>query len=170
MNYLKKISFLSLSFLLCFNSFAQVKKEELSGQKSIKLKLIRDTFTKEATLGRLYSNGKFLAYTLERPWKENKNNISCIPFGNYECRVRLAHESGKLKYRHIIVENVPNRDFILFHRGNKVEDSQGCILTGLTRDKECVWNSTEAHKQLMDTLGSDSVNLSLSVEKATYKV
>ncbi len=58
------------------------------------LLLIRDTFTEKSVLGKLYCNGEFISHTLELAWKNNRKSVSCIPKGDYKCRVRLARESG----------------------------------------------------------------------------
>lgn len=55
-------------------------------------------------------------YTLERPWKDNASNVSCIPSGIYTCRPYSSP-----KYPDVYeVTNVPKRDHILFHSGNRV--------------------------------------------------
>ncbi len=66
--------------------------------------------------------------TLEQPWKDNQQNISCIPPGRYTCQSIRSPKFGAT-YE---VMNVPGRTHILFHRGNYVEDTQGCILIGDT--------------------------------------
>lgn len=68
--------------------------------------------------------------TLELPWKENKRNISCIPKGSYIVRKRKAEESPSRAYDHFMVQDVPNRSYILWHAGNYNTDIKGCILMG----------------------------------------
>lgn len=64
--------------------------------------------------------------TLERPWQDNAQNVSCIPSGRYRCeRVRSPKFGWTFE-----VKNVPNRDHVLFHSGNTIEDTHGCILVG----------------------------------------
>ena len=63
--------------------------------------------------------------TVERPWLDNKVNVSCIPKGTYVCRNN--HESPKFG-RTISVKNVAGRTDILMHVGNFVHNSLGCIL------------------------------------------
>ena len=53
----------------------------------INLLLIRDTFTKESTIGELFLNGERICDTLENPWQDNERNFSCIPEGNYKVRL-----------------------------------------------------------------------------------
>ena len=84
------------------------------------------------TLGRLtIDNGTeevFKCVTLELPDKDNQNNISCIPSGDYICKKRY---SDKYKW-HYHVTDVDGRDWILIHWGNYYTQTKGCILIGQT--------------------------------------
>ena len=128
----------------------------------INLLIIRDTFTEESTLGKLYINGEFFCDTLENPWKNNVRNISCIPDGVYDVRLRLPRESASRDYLHLLVKEVPNRDYILFHRGNTSADTSGCILVGQSREQDRVNNSRLAMdlviKEIIN-LGGENINL-----------
>jgi hypothetical protein len=68
--------------------------------------------------------------TLEPPWLENKNNISCIPAGRYSIKKRHTDKFG----HHIHIISVPNRSYILIHPGNYMDtikqQTEGCILVG----------------------------------------
>ena len=55
---------------------------------------------------------------------DNKPNISCIPAGNYIIKPVNSPKFG-LTYE---VCDVKGRTHILFHKGNFVDDSLGCIL------------------------------------------
>ena len=128
----------------------------------INLLLIRDTFSKESTLGELFLNGERICDTLENPWQDNQRNISCIPEGVYKVRLRLARESASRDYLHLLVQDVPNRDWILFHRGNTAKDTSGCILVGLGSQQDVVNNSVLAMDLLIKeilNLGGENINL-----------
>jgi len=128
----------------------------------INLLLIRDTFSMESILGELFLNGEIICDTLENPWKDNQRNISCIPEGEYPVRIRLARESASRDYLHLLVKDVPNRDWILFHRGNTAKDTSGCILVGLGTQQNTVNNSRLAMELLMKeiiNLGGENINL-----------
>ena len=133
-----------------------------SSLATINLLIIRDTFTKESTIGELFLNGERMADTLELPWKDNQKSISCIPEGEYKVRLRLARESATRDYLHLLVQDVPNRDWILFHRGNSAKDTSGCILVGFSSKQDYVKNSTLAMDLLMKeiiNLGGTNINL-----------
>jgi hypothetical protein len=128
----------------------------------INLLLIRDTFTEESTIGELFINGERICDTLERPYFNNQRNISCIPEGVYPVRLRLPRESGTRDYLHLLVQEVPNRDWILFHRGNTAKDTSGCILVGLGTEQDVVHNSVLAMDLLIKeilNLGGENINL-----------
>lgn len=124
------------------------------------LLLIRDTFTDKSVLGKLYCNGEFIAHTLELAWKNNEKSISCIPQGDYDCKVRYRNESASYDYVHLIVQDVENRSYILFHRGNYPSDTKGCILTGTHRAQtpDKVLESKIAHEYLMSYLFSNEIS------------
>ena len=130
--------------------------------KGVNLLIIRDTFTKESTIGKLFINGESFCDTLENPYINNERNISCIPEGSYKVRLRLPRESATRDYLHLLVQDVPNRDWILFHRGNTAKDTSGCILVGNGREQDIVENSRLAMdlviKEILN-LGGENINL-----------
>ena len=128
----------------------------------INLLIIRDTFTDESTIGELFLNGERLCDTLENPWLDNQKNISCIPVGEYPVRLRLARESATKNYLHLLIQDVPNRNYVLFHRGNTNADTQGCVLVGLGSQQDFVSNSVLAMDLLIKeilNLGGTNINL-----------
>ena len=128
----------------------------------INLLILRDTFTDNSTIGELFLNDEFMCDTLENPELNNVRNISCIPEGQYNVRLRTAKESATRDYLHLLVQDVPNRDYILFHIGNSAKDTSGCILVGVGRKQDFVSNSTLAMDLLMKeiiNLGGEKINL-----------
>ena len=130
--------------------------------KGVNLLIIRDTFTKESTIGKLFINGESFCDTLENPYINNERNISCIPEGQYKVRLRLPRESATRDYLHLLVQDVPNRSYILFHIGNTAKDTSGCILVGNGRKQDVVENSRLAMdlviKEILN-LGGENINL-----------
>ncbi|NBW10891.1 MAG: hypothetical protein EBR82_22965, partial [Caulobacteraceae bacterium] len=92
----------------------------------VDVRLVRIKATDTGTLGTLTLNGKELCKTLELPWKDNADMISCIPVGTYECK---PWDSAKFPNVWEIT-NVPNREAILIHSGNTMKDTHGCVLVG----------------------------------------
>ena len=128
--------------------------------KMKRLKLI--TFSVDSvTIGKLYDGKELICHTVERPWINNARNTSCIPAGNY--LVKLTN-SPKFKVCYE-VKNVPGRSHILFHKGNSVNDSLGCILPVSTIDvfegKICGLSSGRAYTRMMNHLNGESFNLTI---------
>ena len=128
----------------------------------INLLLIRDTFSKESTIGELFLNGERICDTLENPWLDNQRNISCIPEGEYPVRLRYPRESGTRDYLHLLIQDVPNREWVLVHIGNFPSQTKGCVLVGLGSKQNVVNNSRLAMDLLMKeiiNLGGENINL-----------
>jgi Family of unknown function (DUF5675) len=89
--------------------------------------LQRLTTSSEGTFGTLLVNGRPYYVTLELPWKNNQKDISCIPPGEYKATRMFSEKFKKVLF---VLHNVPGRDLIEFHIGNKVENTNGCILLG----------------------------------------
>ena len=69
--------------------------------------------------------------TLERAWRGNKPNISCIPEGSY-----IVKRDNFGRFRYYAVQDVPGRSGIEFHGGVYPKHSVGCILIGRNFDKQ----------------------------------
>ena len=82
------------------------------------IKLIRNNSKESAITGRLVINGRWFCNTLERVGYQ-------IPALCYSLRVT---QSPRFKRLLPIVQNVPQRSGIRFHRGTKPQHSTGCIL------------------------------------------
>ncbi len=134
----------------------------ISKNSNINLLILRDTFSDESTIGELFLNGERFCDTLELPYRDNQRSISCIPVGEYKVRLRYPRESATRNYLHLLVEDVKDRSYILFHRGNTAKDTRGCILVGQGSQQDIVHNSTLAMDLLMKeiiNLGGTNINL-----------
>ena len=70
-------------------------------------------------------------HTIERPWQDNAQKVSCIPEGTYVVQWREAHWSRFPRAFQIM--EVPGRAGILIHSANLARQLQGCIAPGLNR-------------------------------------
>ena len=111
-----------------------------------------DKFGGGCTPGRLFDpereDGLNLR-TLELPWRGNATSVSCIPPMHYDVKPRAP--SGKFNYPHFILENVPDRTYILVHAGNYPRDTYGCILVGMEAaepPQPAIWRSRDALAEL----------------------
>lgn len=92
--------------------------------------LTRKTSTSKETLGEIMCyNGvnELKLKTLELPWLDNKQNISCIPTGTYICKFTRSLKFPNGTYE---LMDVNNRSGIRIHIGNYYKQIQGCILIG----------------------------------------
>lgn len=127
------------------------------------LTLRRAFFSNQETIGILTIRSGYHApiYTLEQPWMDNMRNISCIPKGTYLCEAFSGQKGETFK-----ILDVRDRDSILMHSGNISENSNGCILVGLSagvlQKKNAVLQSRLAMSYLRKTLGEDQFVLSIS--------
>jgi len=93
------------------------------------------------TFGVLMVDGQPYCWTLERRYRRNARNISCIPPGTYRCKRKRSRRFGATWE----VLDVENRSGILFHAGNKESDSRGCILLG---EKQLVHQIADSRKAM----------------------
>lgn len=95
--------------------------------------------------------------TIELPWKDNTQRISCVPEGEYILRKRYSpiveRTSGGKYSQGWEVTDVPNRTYIMIHVANTPSDLAGCIGPGLTKGhlggERAVLSSRTAFTQLM---------------------
>lgn len=119
------------------------------------LELIRVGSSPRGTFGVLRHGDVPFVLTLERPWIDNQQNVSCIPHGRYRCRKIRSPRFGNT-YE---ICDVPNRSHVLFHAGNTIEDTQGCVLVGEefsgTWEKPMLVSSQRGFGELMKYLNGE---------------
>jgi hypothetical protein len=104
------------------------------------------------TFGVMKINKEVFCVTLEPPDIENTKNISSIPVQQYLCRRIISPKYGEC----FEIQNVPDRDHCLFHAGNVVEHTEGCVIVaehyGKLQEMRAVLNSGNTHKKFMKRL------------------
>ena len=86
--------------------------------------LLDREYYSQGTNGILSCEERFICFTIELPWRENKRMISCIPEGLYPLVLRF---SERHRY-HLRVTDVPGRSLILVHKANDaLKELKGCI-------------------------------------------
>lgn len=128
----------------------------------MKLILERQYIKDSYTIGKLYIDYRYFCDTLEDKVRDlNKDGDlrdegeskvygkTAIPYGIYEVEVTY---SSKFKRVLPLVKNVEHFDGIRFHRGNKPEHSEGCILVGENKIKGGLINSTKYEVELTEIL------------------
>lgn len=115
-------------------------------QENFKLTIERKLSSDDCTMGYLIADDVVICYTLELPWEDNLNNVSCIPVGTYDGILRYDKKDG---WR-IQLNDVPNRSGVQIHMGNYTKQIKGCVLVGTdARIDDCtVLNSSAAYSKL----------------------
>ena len=106
------------------------------------LQLIRNNPQGAAITGRLIINGRWFCNTMERVGYQ-------IPAICYPIRVT---QSPKFKRLLPIVQNVPQRSGIRFHRGTKHQHSTGCILIPADKEKaltDLILQAQQSHEEII---------------------
>ena len=104
------------------------------------MKLLLDRFASlaESTIGALSVDGRFVCFTLEDQAQPIKvAGETRIPAGTYKLALRTVgptHEKYAKKFTDhrgmLILNGVPDFEYVLIHIGNTDRDSAGCILVG----------------------------------------
>ena len=107
------------------------------------------------TFGVLLIDGEVACVTLEDYNRQNANNVSCIPAGQYICK-----RYSSPKYPNTFeVTQVQDRSYILFHPGNTDDDTAGCILLGSKfgwlGDNKAILESRTAFDNFITNFGTD---------------
>lgn len=119
----------------------------------MKLELRRKWLTERSTIGEMYVDGAFQCVVLEdryRPPPEPKvYGETCIPCGTYE--VRITHSPRFGRDLPLLI-GVPGFEGVRIHPGNTPADTEGCLLPGLRRDADQVFDSRIAFDALIAKL------------------
>jgi hypothetical protein len=126
------------------------------------LVLERQEYTDKSIIGSFYYDGEFICYSLERPWLDNAQNVSCIPAGEYE--LEYHKYKNKIDTWALIGETVDHypgdkqRNLILIHPANKPSELQGCIATGKKKGIDKMIDSRKGFNRLKNIIVSKSIN------------
>jgi len=88
--------------------------------------ILRGESTLEGTFGKLIVD-QLQLFTLELPWNNDENNISCIPAGFYNCQYTLSPRLHKYTYE---IFGDSKRTGIRMHSANFSSQLLGCIALG----------------------------------------
>ncbi len=107
----------------------------------------------QRTFGVLVCDGvQPLAVTIENPWINNKRNISCIPVGRYKCERFQSPRFGET-FKILDVIDRGETEPIIFHSGNRDDDTRGCIVIGRyfgeLFDEPAVLDGKKGHKDFI---------------------
>lgn len=136
------------------------------------VKLTRTALNAVETLGILevFKDGVrvFDCHTLERPWLDNKPEVSCIPADTYHCAYTNSIHLSKLAGHAVDtyeVQNVPKRAGIRIHSASYYSQLEGCIALGyslldINADHELdLLNSRQAIKDFETLMNKEQFDL-----------
>ena len=128
----------------------------------MKLEILRFNSSDDFTSGLLFdvtdNKRKFLCYTLEDQAQTTKvYGETRIPAGTYNLTLRaeggfhtryLAKFGGDWHKGMILVNDVPDFEYILWHIGNSPIDTKGCLLLGKISQDGYIGKSTDSYKEV----------------------
>jgi hypothetical protein len=81
----------------------------------------------DGTWGACVTGDGYGALSLELPWRDNRENVSCIPYGRYVCSWEYSNHFKRKTY---LLEGVHNRKGVRIHTANRIGELRGCIALG----------------------------------------
>jgi len=99
-------------------------------------------------------------HSLERPWRNNRINISCVSSGIYIVEREYSQKFERDLYE---LQNVPGRTEIKFHPLNHYTESLGCIGLGMkidyTHDNKRLLESRKAIEHFENLMAGEPFEL-----------
>jgi hypothetical protein len=115
------------------------------------LRVIRNTLTGKSTIGSLLIDGARHCFTLEDCVRDGPKipGQTAIPEGRYQVVIDFSARFQRLM-PHIL--DVPGFTGIRIHKGNTDQDTEGCILLGMHKGKDRIWDCESAFHPFFDKL------------------
>ena len=121
------------------------------------LTLYRKWYTDKSTIGELVYKNERIMYTLEDVVREHKIwGETAIPAGVYE--IEVTH-SPRFKKPLPLIKRVEGFKGVRIHSGNYPEDTEGCLLVGMTKGRDFIGSSRTAMKILMDLIVKENITM-----------
>lgn len=125
--------------------------------------VLRDTIGRKQCLGNIlvfnkHHNLVYNKHVLERGWRNNQRNISCIPAGTYTIKLEWSPKFQRDLWE---IYGVQNRSECKIHAANFWPELNGCLAPGesrfnIGRDAEQdMINSGNALEEFHEAMGSD---------------
>ena len=131
-------------------------------ENEMNLELTRTNFTEMSTIGELRINGKFLCFTLEDAVRDKKiYGKTAIPYGKYEVEITFSPRFQKYLP---LIKDVPNYSGVRIHTGNTAQDTEGCILVGISKGYDFIGGSRKAFALLMDKIKGQKLTIEIRKE------
>ena len=132
----------------------------------LELTLQRNKPTETSMIGSLWNESTFLAYTLEDIPRETKiMNQTSIPAGRYQVRMCFSNKFQKIMP---LLMDVPNFQGIRIHGGNTDADTSGCILVGMHKGDNKIWDCAPALDKVYQLIAAAEMNGGTWIEIKNY--
>lgn len=112
------------------------------------------TSDERGTVSVIFVDDVICCWALELPWKNNRQNISCVPAGEYPLVLEYSPRFNDVLWE---LKDVPGRSECKIHPANLLSQLSGCIAPGL--DIKCGSNgyrtiqSRMAHDKFLKAVG-----------------
>lgn len=119
----------------------------------MELRVVRDAFYEDTTMGKMFINGVFFGFTLEDKVRPKKiKGETAIDSGEYEVVLSMSP-----RFKRIMPEilNVPNFVGVRIHGGNTHKDTEGCILVARNRNDKTRTIQGTLEKDLINIMGRE---------------
>jgi hypothetical protein len=121
------------------------------------LSLKRTRFSALSTQGELSLDGAFFCYTLEPPKSDDLDvKPRAIPAGTYDFVLAFSPKHGRVVP---LLQNVPGFEEIEIHIGNFPKDTLGCILVGMIKGEDAIYQSKIAFETLFPKLSPGAIEI-----------
>lgn len=147
----------------------------------MELKLPRKIFSEKSVIGDLSIDGKYQCRILEDKDRGLYSHMdikdieklkvyaqTAIPYGRYEVVITRSNRFSKMAGHDVFLPellNVPGYAGVRIHPGNRPEDSEGCLLTGVTYGTDVVSESRKAFTELFEKLKSARDKIYITIDK-----
>jgi hypothetical protein len=107
---------------------------------------------------------------MEKPWHQNKNDVSCVSAGLYDLTYRVSHSQGETFYLsnpklNVTLDTEGTRTYIQLDVANIQSELLGCIALGtdfgIYKNEWSVTSSGKAKERLMAILKKDKHTLEI---------
>jgi hypothetical protein len=133
-------------------------------------RIVIDRYSPEEsqTIGKFYLLGQSDSLlkewdSMELPWLNNQQYISCVPIGIYTAIRHYSPKFGECLW----IQDVPGRSEILVHYANYHYDLLGCIGIGqdlayIDQDKDIdITSSRKSMRELMELIEGDAIEIEI---------
>lgn len=123
--------------------------------------LERKTFTDNSTIGELSIDGEFACFVLEDTCRTVKvAGQTAIPSGQYKVVRTHSPRFGRVLP---LLLDVPHYAGIRIHPGNTSGDTAGCLLPGMRKDVDVVYDSKKAFEIVDKAIQNAEGDVSLTI-------